>query len=188
MSDLFNEALAFAMKAHEGVTRKGVDVPFILHPMEVACIVATMTENKTVMAAGLLHDTVEDAEVTIEEIRNKFGEDVAKLVESETEDKMRDLLPEDSWDIRKKESLNVLKAAESRNIKILWLSDKLSNMRSFYRLYLKKGDDMWESFHQRDVKKQEWYYRKVYEYTSELAGNQAYTEYGELIEKVFGRE
>ena len=56
---LFNEALLFALKAHEGVTRKNSTNPFILHPMEVATIVASMTENIEVVIAALLHDTVE---------------------------------------------------------------------------------------------------------------------------------
>ena len=76
---LFNEALLFALKAHEGVTRKNSTNPFILHPMEVATIVASMTENIEVVIAALLHDTVEDAGVTLEEIADKFGVKVAKV-------------------------------------------------------------------------------------------------------------
>ena len=183
---LFNEALEFALKAHDGVTRKASTIPFILHPMEVATIVASMTENKDVMIAALLHDTVEDAGVTLEEIADKFGVKVAMLVESETENKRRDILPEDSWAIRKEESLEVLKNAKEPDIKILWLADKLANVRSFYRLHEIKGDDMWQDFHQRDPQMQQWYYRKVADYTSELADTAAYQEYRYLLGKLFG--
>ena len=182
---LFNEALQFALKAHEGVTRKNSTNPFILHPMEVATIVASMTENIEVVIAALLHDTVEDAGVTLEEIADKFGVKVAMLVQSETEDKRRDILPEDSWYIRKEESLNVLRTTRDPEVKILWLADKLSNIRSFYRMHAVKGDDMWLDFHQRDPKMQQWYYRKVAAYTAELADTAAYHEYCFLLDRLF---
>ena len=185
---LFNEALAFALKAHDGVSRKTRNIPFLLHPMEVAAIAATITEDSEVLAAALLHDTVEDAGVDIEEIRERFGEKVAFLVASETENKHRELLPEDSWYMRKKESLDRLKELDDRDVKILWLSDKLSNLRSFYRIYRKKKERLWEDFHQRDPKKQEWYYRTVYEYTKELSETHAYREYEELLNRMFGKE
>lgn len=183
---LFNDALMFALKAHDGVTRKSNNIPFILHPMEVATIIASMVEDQEIIAAGLLHDTVEDAEVSLKEIEEKFGRRVAELVASETEDKLREMLPEDSWQKRKEDSLMILKNTKDPAIKILWLADKLANMRSFYQLYLKKKENMWESFHQRDAKKQEWYYRTVAEYCSDLSNTRAYQEYMELVNRVFG--
>lgn len=185
---LFNDALMFALKAHDGVSRKSSSIPFILHPMEVATIVSSIVEDQEIMAAALLHDTVEDAEVSLKEIEEKFGRRVCELVASETEDKLRDMLPEDSWQKRKEDSLLILKNTKDPAIKILWLADKLANMRSFYQLYLKKKDKMWENFHQRDAKKQEWYYRTVGEYCSDLSDTKAYQEYIELIDKVFGGE
>lgn len=184
--ELFNNALEFALKAHDGVTRKTRNIPFILHPMEVATIVATITDDQEIMAAALLHDTVEDADVSLKEIEDKFGRRVCELVASETEDKMRELLPEDSWQKRKEDSLLILKNTKDPAIKILWLADKLANMRSFYALYLKKKEKMWDSFHQRDAKKQEWYYRTIAEYCSDLSDTRAYQEYLELVNKVFG--
>ena len=184
---LFNKALLFALKAHNGVTRKATTIPFILHPMEVATIVASMTSSQETMAAAMLHDTVEDADISLEDIRETFGDKVALLVASET-DKRRDILPEESWQIRKEESLDLLHYSDSHDVKILWLADKLSNMRSFYRMYVEKGNDMWVDFHQQDPKKQGWYYKKVLEYTSELAHTAAYREYRYLVYKVFGEE
>ena len=186
--ELFNRALLFALEAHNGVTRKGSSIPFILHPLEVATIVASITENKETMAAALLHDTVEDADVSLEEIKVKFGDKVALLVASETENKRRDILPELSWQIRKEESLDLLKYTDSHDVKILWLADKLSNMRSFYRLYQAKGDAMWLDFHQQNPKKQGWYYKTVLRYTAELEHTAAYNEYRYLVNKVFGEE
>ena len=83
---------------------KKSDLPYILHPMEAAVVVGTMTDDQNVIAAAALHDVVEDAGVTIEEIEEKFGKRVRELVASETEDKRADLPPSDTWRIRKEES------------------------------------------------------------------------------------
>ena len=107
--ELVSEAIIFATKAHDGMRRKKSEVPYILHPMEAAVIVGTMTEDQNMIAAAALHDVVEDAGVTIKEIEEKFGKRVKELVSSETEDKRADLPPADTWRERKEESLAVLK-------------------------------------------------------------------------------
>ena len=106
--DKVTMAIEFAAKAHDGMVRKKDKTPYILHPLEAAVIVGTMTSNQDVISAAVLHDVVEDTEITIEEIEEKFGSRVRKLVESETEDKRADLPPEDTWRIRKEESLEKL--------------------------------------------------------------------------------
>lgn len=183
--DIFDRAIIFAVKAHSGMIRKRNSSPYILHPMEVAAIAGTLTDDKEVLSACVLHDTVEDTSTTIEEIRNEFGDRVASLVSSETEDKRSEMPPEDSWQIRKEESLIELKNATDIGTKIMWLSDKLSNMRSFYRLFLEEGHSLWGDFHQRDPAKQAWYYRAVAEYTAELSDFDAWKEYNQLTETVF---
>ena len=105
MRDLVSEAIVFATKAHDGMRRRKSDAPYVLHPMEVGVIIGTITDKQEVIAAGLLHDVVEDAGVTIEEIGEAFGERVMALVASETENKREDLPPEQTWRIRKEESL-----------------------------------------------------------------------------------
>lgn len=181
----FDDAVIFATNAHSGQIRKDTKSPYVLHPCEVAGIISTITcENDTIIA-GLLHDTIEDCGVTPEEIKNKFGENVCNLVMSETEDKLADLPPERTWETRKLQSLRVLRDAEDINVKILWLGDKLSNVRSFYRMYMREGVSFWNIFHQNNPKKQEWYYRKIAEYTAELKDTQAYKEYIYLINKIF---
>ena len=66
--ELVSEAIAFAVKAHDGMRRKKSDAPYILHPMEAAVIVGTMTDDQNLIAAAALHDVVEDANITIDEI------------------------------------------------------------------------------------------------------------------------
>lgn len=184
--DLFDEAVKFATEAHSGMIRKTTSIPFVLHPLEVACITATMTNDREVLAAALLHDTVEDTNTTIEDIQERFGDRVAAMVAAETENKRKDLPPEETWRIRKEESLEHIRNTDNLDLKKLWLADKLANIRSFYRAYLEQGDDLWKQFHQSDPAQQAWYYRTVAEYTSELKEYVAYQEYCELVERVFG--
>ena len=183
--ELVSEAVAFAVRAHDGMRRKKSEAPYILHPMEAAVIVGTMTDDQNLIAAAALHDVVEDAGVTIEEIEQRFGKRVKELVASETEDKRADLPPEDTWRIRKEESLAVLKKTDDIGVLMLWLGDKLANMRSIYRDFKIEGVAMWQRFNQKDVNQQAWYYRSIIELTERLSHTSAWLEYKTLTELVF---
>ena len=183
--DVLEEAIKFAVDAHSGQMRKFSGIPYILHPLEVASIIGTVTTDRETMAAGVLHDTVEDCDVDPKVIREKFGARVAALVQSETEDKLSDRPPAETWKERKADSLLFLQHTKDRDVKILWLADKLSNIRSFYREYLKNGNEIWKNLHQKDPAQQAWYYRTIAEYLSELSGTAAYDEFVNLTEKLF---
>ena len=185
--ELVSEAIAFAVKAHDGMRRKKSDAPYILHPMEAAVIVGTMTDDQNLIAAAVLHDVVEDAGITIEEIEEKFGKRVRELVESETEDKRADLPPSDTWRIRKEESLEVLKKSDDIAVLMVWLGDKLANMRAIYRDFKVEGVAMWQQFNQKDVNEQAWYYRSIAKLTERLSDTSAWLEYKTLTELVFGK-
>lgn len=81
--DFINKAYDYASYAHQGQTRCSKE-PFITHPVAVATMLAQLQFNSTIVATGLLHDTVEDTNVTIQDIRNRFGFDIAYLVETLT--------------------------------------------------------------------------------------------------------
>ena len=185
--ELVSEAVAFAVKAHDGMRRKKSDIPYILHPIEAAVIVGTMTSDQNMIAAAALHDVVEDAEVSIEEIEAKFGKRVRELVESETEDKRADLPPSDTWRIRKEESLAVLKNTDDIGVLMVWIGDKLANMRAIYREHKIEGDAMWQRFNQKDVSEQAWYYSSIVKLTERLSDTSAWIEYKTLTELVFGK-
>ncbi|MCI8532848.1 MAG: bifunctional (p)ppGpp synthetase/guanosine-3',5'-bis(diphosphate) 3'-pyrophosphohydrolase, partial [Lachnospiraceae bacterium] len=70
---LFERAAVFATVAHRGETRKGSRIPYLVHPMEVAAIVAEMTDDQELIAAAVLHDVVEDTDVTLPELQEFFG-------------------------------------------------------------------------------------------------------------------
>ena len=185
MMDIFEKSVHFAMHAHSGHVRKRSHTPYILHPFEAATIAATITDDTEVLAAAVLHDTVEDTAVTIEEIRAEFGDKIAGLVACETEEACEGIPRSESWRYRKEHSLQRLQACGDRDVKIIWLSDKLSNMRSFYRLWQKKGNALWENFHQNDPAQQAWYYHTVALALAELSDTPAYKEYQHLYQIVF---
>lgn len=161
--NVLERAIIYATEKHQGVYRKGRKVPYILHPMEVAQIISTMTDDIEVMTAGILHDVVEDTDGTIDEINEKFGKRVASLVATETENKYHGLPKEDTWQMRKEESLVVLRNTDDMGVKMLWLGDKLANIRSLASGYAEKGEDIWQLFHQHDPDKHLWYYKSIAE-------------------------
>ena len=182
---MIDDAIIFATKAHSGVIRKGSTLPYILHPLEAGSIAATMTSNEEVIAAAILHDTIEDTDTTEKEIKDAFGDRVAFIVANESEDKMKDIPKEDSWVIRKQATIDHLKKCKDIDIKIVALSDKLSNMRATHRDFIKYGKDFWNRFNVKDSKLQKWYYESFLDTCKELKEYDAYKEYKWLIEETF---
>lgn len=182
---LFEKAVTFAAVAHCGMTRKGNRIPYLTHPVEAAAIVAEITDDEELIAAAVLHDVVEDTEITLQEIQEYFGERIAYYVSTESEDKRPDLPSEDTWMLRKEETIGFLREEADRNAQILALADKLSNMRSIERDVRVLGDGLWERFHQKDKAVQGWLYRAIANALSDLKEYPAWKEFDQLIKKVF---
>lgn len=178
---MFEEAVQFATKAHEGQIRKGTKKPYIVHPLEVADIVATMTSDEEILSAAVLHDTIEDcAGVTEEILRAHFGERVASLVAGESEDKSK------SWEERKGTTIRRLKE-EPRELQMIALADKLSNMRDIDRDYPVMGESLWMQFRMHSKHAIGWYYKGVMESLQEQFQDvPAFQEYCSLVKKHFG--
>lgn len=183
--ELANEAIIFAAKAHDGMRRKQSDAPYIIHPMEAAVIVSSMTSNQEVIAAAALHDVVEDAGVTLQEVEQHFGKRVAELVASETEDKRDSLPAAETWKIRKEEAIAVLQNTKDLDVKILYLGDKLANLHSIYTAWKVEGDAFWQHFNQKDPAQQAWYYRSIAECLKELSDTVAWQEFNQLVQTIF---
>ena len=183
---LFEQAAVFAAVAHRGTTRKGNRIPYLAHPVEAAAIMAEMTDDQELIAAAVLHDVVEDTEVTISELREYFGDRIACYVGGESEDKRSYLPPEKTWVLRKQETIDFLKRQADREAKMLALADKLSNLRSIARDVEVLGDRLWERFHQKDKAMHGWMYRQIAEALQELSDYPAWKEYDRLVKKVFG--
>jgi myo-inositol-1(or 4)-monophosphatase len=183
-STLLDRAIVFAVRAHAGTERRGKGFPYIVHPMEAVEIAATMTPDQEVLAAAVLHDTVEDTDVTIEQIRSEFGERVASFVATESDEPHQRLDSVENWRARKQAAINRI-ARASRDAKIVALGDKLSNMRAIARDYAEQGDRLWNLFHSKNPKDHEWHYRGLADALSELRDTVAYKEFENLINQVF---
>ena len=181
---LLDRAIVFAVRAHAGTERRGKGFPYIVHPMEAVEIVATMTSDQELLAAAVLHDTVEDTDTTVEQIRTEFGDRIASLVASESDIVVDGVNEEDSWHARKQAAIDRL-ARASHDAKIVALGDKLSNMRAIARDYAQQGDALWNLFHVKDRKEHEWHYRGLAESLRELQDTFAYKEFEQLINQVF---
>lgn len=179
---MVEKAIEFATKAHEGQFRKGTTRPYIVHPLEVGRIVATMTDDEEIISAAILHDTVEDCEdVTVERLAQEFSDRVANLVAQESEDKSK------SWHERKGATIKRLRTA-CYDVKLIGLADKLSNIRGISKDYQEIGEEVWQKFRMKDKDIIGWYYKSIREsLASEFTGQATYEEYCELVEKTFGK-
>ena len=186
-SDILDRAIIFATQAHRGAFRKGTSIPYILHPLEAASIAVTITEDYEVLAATVLHDVLEDTAVTEAELLEVFGNRVTELVCAESENKRADLPARDTWRIRKQETIDALLAEDRREVKILVLADKLSNIRSIYRDFRVLGEALWDRFNMKDKDQIGWYYRSIAEaLQGELGETLAWQEYRDLVDGTFG--
>ncbi len=163
MMNRLEEAIIYATIMHQGKIRKFRGSPYILHPIEVAQILSTITDDEEVITAGILHDIVEATDGTLEEIKKRFGERVALLVDSDSELEYAEEERSASWKRRKEESLLLLKNSQDIGVQMLWLADTLSNIRSLAGIYSERGDALWEALNQRDPDIQRWYYQSVAE-------------------------
>ena len=161
---MIRKALNFAAIAHASVSnddgtigqkRKGTNIPYIVHPVEVWQILKENGCSPVVQIAGLLHDCLEDAGITADEIEKEFNKEIRELVESESEDKMRHLSEKDSWRARKQVTIDELQTASKESLMVC-NADKLSNLRSMAYDLETIGEKLWERFNapKEDIK---WY-------------------------------
>ena len=183
-TSLLDRAITFAVKAHQGMERKGKGFPYIVHPMEAVCIVATMTNDQELLAAAALHDVIEDTDTTADDLKKEFGERVAMLLEAESDDKTGGSKAE-TWHQRKQDTLDRLRNADL-DIKIVALGDKLSNMRAIAHDYAVLGDELWNRFTVKDPAEHAWRYHALAEALNDLSDTDAYKEFHTLVNKTFG--
>lgn len=154
MSQRVFQAIELATKAHTGQFRKGTKIPYLVHPLGVAKILIEGGCAEDTVVAGLLHDTVEDTTISLDDIRQQFGAGVAGLVEMVSEPNKSD-----TWENRKQQAIDKLETAPMDAV-YCSLADKLNNIRDIRADYEKLGDDVFLRFN-RSRSQQEWYYRAV---------------------------
>ena len=185
-TDFVDKAARFAITAHAGTERRGKGFPYVIHVMEAAAIVASITNDPELIATAFLHDVIEDTEVTAETLRSEFGNRVTDLVLGESDIEMPELSEAASWQARKQYAIDRL-ARQSRDAKIVALGDKLSNMRAIARDFDEIGDELWKRFHAPDPRLHQWHYEKLAEVMKDLDDTAAYREFVYLIHKTFSR-
>src|SRR5215468_1841854 len=156
----FNDAFLYAAEKHSAQKRKKTDVPYISHLMSVASLVLEAGGGEDEGVAALLHDVVEDCggHPVLEEIRERFGDRVANIVEGCTD---AYTIPKPPWKQRKLDYLEVLRRADD-DIRLVSAADKLHNVRTILADYRTSGDSVFERFNgRRDGTL--WYYRAVLE-------------------------
>ena len=177
------QAVAFALEAHEGVCRDSTAIPYILHPLEAAAIASGLTQDEDVIAAAVLHDVLEDTPHTGDEIRERFGDRVLRLVCADTENKRPDRPSEETWKIRKQETLDRLAAVDDDEMIVIF-SDKLANLRAIWNDYLTIWEELWKRFSAPDPREQLWYYSGIYFACTKLEWSPLYWEYGRKLREI----
>ncbi len=179
---IVKKALKLAVTAHEGQKRKGTDTPYIVHPVEVGLILIGSGASEEMVAAGILHDTLEDTEVDEKTIRKEFGEKVLGYVIGASE--VLENRENSPWKERKDHTVRFLADAKIE-IKMISCADKLSNIRSMGRDNPKRKESFWDRFN-AGYEDQKWYYNSLVESLSDLEGTAMYEEFKERVSFVFG--
>ena len=139
MDNIIQKAIIKALALHEGQERKGDGGPYIVHPLETAFIVSRYTSDDTLIAAAVLHDTVEDTPYTLEKLTEEFGQQVAALVSALTQKKEIT-----DWAERRRENIERIK--QTQHAPFIKAADCLSNMRSLVFALKRDGTPVWGRF------------------------------------------
>jgi (p)ppGpp synthase/HD superfamily hydrolase len=186
LTDRFDRALLYATHVHGGQVRKGTSTPYVAHLLAVAATVLEYGGDEDLAVAALLHDSVEDqgGAARLDDIRNRFGEPVARIVEA-CSDSLANTAkgePKADWLERKKAYIAKLRRADED---ILWVSlaDKVHNARTILRDLRKPdiGEKVWARFNV-STKQTLWYYRSLADIFSKRLSNQLSNELHEIVE------
>src|SRR5471030_1381014 len=130
--EIIRKAYEFSLKHHQGQTRASGEA-YLIHPLEVAVVLADMKLDSTAIAAGLLHDAIEDTDVTHEDVRREFGDQVVHIVEGVTKIDKIDFA---SREERQAENVRkmVLAMVDDIRVVLIKLADRLHNMRTLKHL------------------------------------------------------
>lgn len=173
---LYSKAVNFAVSKHSSQKRKGTSWPYVVHLYEVAQLLQESNcDNKTVIA-GILHDTVEDTETTLNEIEENFGKEIRDIVDVLSENK---LLPY----LERKQLQAKRVGVASYKTKMVKCADCLSNIKSIY-FDLKRNERVWEKFNSTKENIKEHYHATI-EAISELENEEIYYNLKEYYKKTF---
>ncbi len=190
-NNLVVQAFAFAYQAHRQTTRKATNIPYITHPLAVTInLLRSSILAEDLLAAALLHDVVEDEDVTYDQLTHRFGERVSSLVKAVSEPKSLADQHTDrrkTWQIRKQHTIDSLIGA-SDEVKILSCADKVANLADMVRDHKQFGETLWSRFN-APKNEQKWYYHSLLEAyksgTNNIEESALYIEFCSLVNQIF---
>lgn len=176
-SALVEKAIAYAIRAHAGQERKGQPgVPYVVHPLHVGMLLSRHGFGAEVVAAGILHDVLEDSGASPADLARDFDPRVAALVVEVSEDKSR------SWEQRKQHTIDAI-ARMSEGARAVTASDKIHNLADLDRLIDERGSEVWKLFRRgRDPTLD--YYRRVLGQLDRHFRHALTDELAQLVERV----
>jgi len=174
---MIHNAIIFATEMHKKQFRKGTNIPYIVHPMEVMYILVENKCSQNVIVAGILHDVLEDTEATPEDVRKLFGPNVLSLVMSETQDVSK------PWKERRCEALAKIHQ-DSIEAQQVCCADKLSNITSIYTDKQMVGDAVFQRFN-ASIEDIRWYYKSMVETLDKIDGYKMKEDLKYFVNKVF---
>jgi (p)ppGpp synthase/HD superfamily hydrolase len=165
LTERFTHAVDYARQLHTE-TRKGTRIPYMAHLFGVASLVMSeagreVPVTEDMIIAAILHDTVEDhgGRRTLDEVRQKFGPEVARMVEGLSDTLAEDHDKKEGWEERKKAYLTRL-STEPKDVLVISVADKLYNAKSILDDLKEIGPAVWDRF-KRGPKDQLWYFHAL---------------------------
>lgn len=178
-SPRFDAALNMSARAHARQLRKGTDIPYLTHPVHVAFLLARHDAEEDVCIAALLHDLVEDTEVSLGEIERAFGGRVAAIVDGCSEPRGDYGL----WEHRKEHTIESLRTAPA-DVRAVACADKLHNLSTIRDVLQLDGETVWDRF-RRGRSDQAWYYRGLVDSLGQGWSHPLLDELRERVDEVF---
>lgn len=178
LGDRFSQALVYASQLHNNQVRKGSNIPYISHLLSVTALVLEDGGTEDEAIAALLHDAIEDqgGDKTRQEIRIKFGDRVAQIIEGCTES---EVIPKPPWKERKLATINKLRHA-SPEVRRVTLADKVHNARSILGDWYRIGDAIWERF-KTGKAGTVWYLKSIAEVDKQLGSSYLGEELSRIV-------
>lgn len=174
--DVLETAACIAVAAHKEQVRKTDSTPYVVHPFMVAFTLKSHNFSSEVIAAALVHDVLEDTDVTEAILRGKLGDEVTDIVVAVTEDK--DL----AWHDRKKKYIGSVQNG-SENVKAVSIADKIHNLESLLDGYAQQGPALWEKF-SKGKKEKLWFEHELLKMFQETWDHPLVAEYEALVKKM----
>jgi (p)ppGpp synthase/HD superfamily hydrolase len=182
ISPLIEQALEVAAVVHRDQSRKGSDLPYIIHPVGVMWLAAEVTRDEATLCAALLHDVLEDGDPQVydaDDMQNHFGSDVLAIVQAVSKDAG---IPD--WRSRNED---YLRRVEVSGLKAAWIvcaADKVNNLTATLADYETLGDEVWSRFNAGKASQQWWYGACLELLERRLPGNALVTQLAQGVRRL----